>query len=275
MNLTISIIITTFNRPDALAMVLKAFNSQTENNFEVIVADDGSTPATKSLIDHLSAKVKYQLKHVWQEDVGFRAAKIRNKAVGLSAGNYLIFLDGDCVPLPFFINKHMKLAQQDRFVVGNRILLSKDFTNLVLNNHLPIYQWNKFKWFNCRIRGWCNQCSSLIILPLGCLRKLKPQSWKGAKTCNLGIWKQDFLEINGFDEEYQGWGYEDSDLVTRLIKNSIKRKSGKYAVPVIHLWHNENDRVREKINYAKLENILKNNEIRIEKGVDQYLSNRG
>jgi glycosyltransferase involved in cell wall biosynthesis len=248
----ISVIITTYNRPDALELVLKALAEQdvAYDDFEVIIADDGSTSVTKKMLKAWQKKSPFSLKHVWQKHLGFRAGKARNNAVKKARGDYLIFLDGDSVPLTSFIRRHRKLASPGYFVVGNRILLNKSFTKKVLSNSWPIYRWTFWKWFNAYCHRFCNRFLPFLTLPLGVLRKLRPKTWQGAKTCNLGMWRKDFLKVHGFDESFFGWGYEDSDLVIRLIKRGIKRKDGHFAVPVLHLWHA--GRKRSLKNYAKI-----------------------
>lgn len=124
----ISIIVTTYNRPAALRVVLLALNQQTDLNFEVVVADDGSKEDTRRMITELRPSLNYRLVHAWQEDKGFRAARARNLAVTQSKGEYLVFLDGDSVPRGTFVAHHRALAEQGWMVAGNRILLSPEFT---------------------------------------------------------------------------------------------------------------------------------------------------
>ncbi|CAL7960726.1 conserved hypothetical protein [Gammaproteobacteria bacterium] len=268
--LMISVIVSTYNRPDALCLVLLALAQQDVKAFEVIVADDGSTNKTKQVIESLKIKVDYTLSHVWHEHSDFRAAQIRNKSVANASGDYLIFLDGDSIPQTSFVRQHQKLAEENYFVAGNRILLSSDFTDSVLQKQLPLQQWNMWHWFKGFCSGWTNRF--LPILPLGgrYWRYLRRTRWQGVKTCNLGMWKKDFFAVNGFDESYSGWGYEDSDLAIRLIRNKVLRKDGHFAVPVFHLWHPENGRGREPINYQKLKEIENSTRIRATTGVDQY-----
>lgn len=266
---TISIIVTTYNRPDSLHLVLLALNKQTQLPTEVIVADDGSTAETHKLITALQNKINFPLKHVWQENNGFQAAKIRNKAALAARGNYLIFLDGDCVPFPNFIEKHQQLAEPTWFISGNRILLNKKFTQKILDQNLPIYEYSSYEWLRHYFSGHTNELFPL--LRLGCQstwRKFQRKQWRGAKSCNLALWKKDFFLINGFDESFIGWGYEDSDLVIRLIRAGIFRKSGKFAIPVIHLWHEPNDRQQEKVNLQLLREIESHTRISAKVGID-------
>ena len=120
----ISVIVTTYNREDALDAVLRSLAAQSDSDFEVVVADDGSGPATRELIAAWKAKLAVRLEHVWHEDRGFRAAEIRNRAILAARGGYCIFLDGDCIARPDFVATHRRLAEPGWFVTGNRILLS-------------------------------------------------------------------------------------------------------------------------------------------------------
>ena len=260
--LKLSVIVSTFNRPEALDLILTALSHQTGKNFEVIIADDGSENETRELIDKVKDKVDFKITHIWQEHKEFRAAAIRNKAIVASSGEYLLFIDGDCVPNIDFINTHLNLAEKNYFVSGNRILLSKKFTDHVLKMHVPIYKWNILQWLQALFKGDINR-----ILPLISLNKLLypryklSHKWQGAKTCNLGVWKKDFLAVGGFDERYWGWGYEDSDLVVRLMHNKILRKDGRFTAPVFHLWHPLSSRTNESENYKRLEEIIKSSRI--------------
>ena len=269
----ISLIITTYNRPDALALVLNALTVQTFERFEVIVADDGSKPETQQLLKTL--RLPYPLHHVWQQDDGFRAAMARNRAVAKATGSYLIFLDGDCIPRPNFVEQHWKLAEKNCFIVGNRILLNQSFSEHVIQQHIPIWQWSRKQWLSAYLHKKINRLLPLLHLPFNFLRKTKHEKWQGAKTCNLAVWKTDFLKINGFDEYFQGWGHEDADLVIRLLRSGIQRKEGRFALPVFHLWHPFCDRTQEQSNQQRLKQILQSQLIFASKGLNQYLENSG
>ena len=142
----ISVIISTYNRPDALKLILSAFDMQSDREFEVIVADDGSKDDTRKVVQQKMIDCSYPITHVYQKDEGFRLARIRNLAATKAKGDYLIFLDGDCVPRPSFIACHRRLAQKNFLVAGNRILLKKEFTKFVLAKQDPIYAYSFFKW---------------------------------------------------------------------------------------------------------------------------------
>lgn len=244
----ISIIITTYNRPDALALVLEGLSLQSARNFEVLIADDGSTEETKTLLNH--QQWPFSLQHVWHEDQGFRAARIRNLAAAKAVGDYLIFMDGDCVPQSHFVHRHSELAERGWFVSGSRVLLNKALTEAAIRGEEKILSWSFWRWLRARLMGRCNRVLPLLKLSL-LPRKKSASEWRGAKTCNLAVWREDFMRINGFDEQFTGWGYEDSDLVMRLLRTHILRKQGRNAVTVLHLWHEENDRQHEAENWHK------------------------
>lgn len=267
----VSVIVTTYNWPGALDRVLCALSEQDYAQLEVIVADDGSTDETAELVHSWRSKFPFPLIHCWQSDEGFRAAMIRNRAVAMARHDYLIFIDGDCVMFPSFVSNHVALAEKGWFVAGNRVLLNQAFTEKVLKNGLSIHRWSFSKWMMARLLNSCNRVLPLCSLPMGRLRKFKPLKWQGAKTCNLGMWRNDFLKVNGFDEDFEGWGFEDSDCVIRLQRANIYHKSGKFSVPVLHLWHPEAERDKANENAKRLEHTQHSSAIQAFRGVEQYL----
>ncbi len=268
----ISVIVTTYNWPAALELCLDSLFAQQDKDFEIIIADDGSTPANQALAQAFCAKSPVPVQYVHHDDQGFRAGTIRNKAVANSQGEYLLFIDGDCVCPADFISRHRQLAELGRFVPGNRVLLSQSFTQDVIEKHTPLHQKALSYFISLWLQKKINRISAFIRLPLGFLRTLQPNKWQKAMTCNLALWKSDFLQVNGFDELFEGWGFEDSDLVIRLIHAGIKRKEGRFAVPVLHLWHNHNDKSKQDLNYQRLLDRLKQRDfIAATKGVSQYL----
>jgi glycosyltransferase involved in cell wall biosynthesis len=268
---TASVIISTYNRPAALQLVLTAFMSQKYTNTELIVADDGSTQATKTLIDQLNATSPIPINHVWHEDKGFRLAAIRNLAASKSNGEYLIFVDGDCVPFPQFVSNHIKLAEPGWFGTGNRILLGEKTTKDILAHQKPIYQWNMLDLVLNRMSGNLNRVLPAITLPDISFRKRVREKWQGARGCNLAFWKNDFEKVNGFDERYEGWGREDSDILIRLIRSGVMRKDTRFATPLLHLWHPEKSANDEVQNNPLLDNILDSSEIEAKVGLNKYM----
>jgi glycosyltransferase involved in cell wall biosynthesis len=266
-----AVVVTTYNRPDALAAVLEGYLHQEARDFELIVADDGSTADTRAVVEGYAARAPFPVRHVWHEDRGFRAGAIRNRAIAATRAEYVVFTDGDCVPRRSFVSRHRALAERGRFLAGNRMLLSPAFTQRVLTERLPIHAWSAGQWLAARLRGDVNRLLPLVTLPDGPARTRHPRRWEGVKTCNLSAWRDDLLRVNGFDEAYSGWGLEDSDLVIRLLHAGVGHKSARFATPLFHLWHAENDRSRLDANRQRLDALLASTETRAAAGVDRYL----
>lgn len=265
-----TVIVTTYNRPDALKLVLDGFASQKDLNFDLVVADDGSGNSTRQMLYETRNQWPFSISHVWHEDDGFRAAAIRNKAVKSAVGEYLIFTDGDCVPMPNFVKNHKRLAESGHFVVGHRILLSQIYTHRVLAESLQIHRLGFRGLLKQYLHGNLNKFLPIISYAKGgYLRKMRPYNWQGAMTCNLSLWRQDILSVNGFEEEYVGWGLEDSDLVIRLINFGVCRKSGRFATPTLHLWHEENDRSQIKDNQKRLDFVFEKKSTQARRGFYQ------
>lgn len=267
----ISVIVTTYNREDALDAVLRSLAHQTDSDFEVIVADDGSGPSTAATIDRWRAKAGRRLERVWHEDRGFRAAEIRNRAILAARGAYCIFLDGDCIARPDFVAAHRRLAEPGWFVTGNRVLLSPALTEKVLREKLTPENWSFGGWLGERLRGGVNRLSAIVPLPLGPLRRLRQKEWQGARSCNLAVWRSDLDRVDGFDASYSGWGKEDSDFLVRLLHAGVRRKDGTFATGVIHLWHPEADRARLSENERKLDAVVGGNAVRAQKGLSSLM----
>ena len=263
----ISVIVTTYNREDALDAVLSALSRQSDRGFEVVIADDGSRPMTAAVVEHWRTRLGVQLSHVWQLNCGFRAAEIRNRAILACRGDYCIFLDGDCIVPPDFVATHRKLAEPGWFVTGNRVLLSAALTEAVLREHLQPETWGASAWIGQRLRGGVNRLAALLRLPLGPLRKLQARRWRGARSCNLAVWRSDLERVDGFDASFTGWGREDSDLLIRLLRCGLRRKDGRFATGVIHLWHAQLDRAQLAANDARLDAVLQSDRRRAQRGL--------
>jgi glycosyltransferase involved in cell wall biosynthesis len=239
---TLSVVITTYNRPDALAAVLAACFLQDDKNFEIIIADDGSTANTRDCVARLAAGAPVPVKHVWQPDDGFRAAMARNRGTLAATGDYIIFLDGDCVPQRDFIARHRALAQQGFLVSGSRILLSQALTERALRDGIDVAGLSIVERLRLRLAGDMNKFLQTVVRWPDVGRVRRKFSWRRIKSCNLGVWKADLMAVNGFDESFTGWGHEDSDLVVRLFHAGVLRKDGAMATEVLHLWHTEAER---------------------------------
>ena len=270
----ISVIVTTYNRPDALAAVIRALLDQTDPNFEVIIADDGSGQPTRDALTAFRtaahAKGMKRLVHAWQPDDGFRASAARNLGVYASKGEYLVFLDGDCVPRPDYIARHRLLAEKGFMVSGSRVLMSEPFTKDVLSSGDPIHKRGLSYWLRQRLSGNTNKIVPLLHFPNTDMRHYRAVKWSRIKSCNLAIWRDDYVTVDGFDESFVGWGHEDADVVLRLARHGIRRKGGAFSTEVFHLWHRENTRATESQNRKRVEDRMKTGVIRADAGLSSH-----
>lgn len=246
----LSVVVTTYNRPDALVKVLNGLGVQTHPPHEVIIADDGSTHETKDAVSALTGGFVFPVQHVWQEDKGFRAARIRNRAILSSKGEYIVLMDGDCIPQRHFIQDHLQLAEKGFFYQGKRVLVHKKattgFTCRDANTFLRLA--------GLAIKGKLANLHHMVRLPLWPAGV--SMSMSGAKTCNMGVFRSDLFAVNGFNETFVGWGREDSELVARFYKSGLKRKTHPFMAACFHLWHRENSRDRLKLNDEMLDSVM-------------------
>jgi GT2 family glycosyltransferase len=246
----ISVVITTYNRSDALLPVLAALAAQDDRAFEVIIADDGSTQAHQDAIQAAAKRLALPLTHVWHPDVGFTAARVRNLGVAATAGSYVVMLDGDCVPETDFVRRHRSLAQPGFFVNGSRVMLSQRLSQAVIGGTQRVHGQGAAFWLGQRWSGDASKLGGLLRLPDWSARQHAQFIWKGIRSCNMGVWRQDYEAVDGFDESFVGWGHEDADFVLRLHNAGINRKNGFAATEVYHLWHPQASRNAESVNAA-------------------------
>jgi len=248
----ISLIITTYNRPDALLLVLKSIEYQSLVPNEVIIADDGSNAKTQELIDDFITHSNINIVHSFQKDKGFRAAKSRNKAISKSTGNYIILIDGDMILHRDFVYDHKKNAQNGYFTQGGRVLLSQKKSNEVLRG--------KYVAFNLLSSGLNNRKNALHSNLLSKLFSRKKNYLRGLKTCNVSFYKKDCISVNGFNNNFEGWGREDSEFFVRLMNKGVKRKTLRFNAIQYHLWHEVVSR----------KSLLKNDQL-LQKAIDENL----
>lgn len=227
---------------------MRACFMQDDKRFEIIIADDGSTANTRACVEKLAAGAPVPVRHVWQPDQGFRAAMARNRGILAARGDYIVFLDGDCIPQRDFIARHRALSAPGCLVSGSRILLSEALTRRVLDQGIDVPASSLATRLGWRTRGDINKVLQLFLRWPDIGRTSTTFKWRRIKSCNLAVWRSDLERVNGFDESFVGWGYEDSDLVLRLFHAGIKRKDGAFATEVFHLWHREAQRDRETSN---------------------------
>jgi glycosyltransferase involved in cell wall biosynthesis len=268
----IAVIVLTYNRPGALLAVLGALAPQCGPQDEVWIADDGSSADNVRAMREGLPPFRSPLRHVWHPDTGFTAARARNLAAVRSTADYLIFLDGDCVPHAHWLQQHRALAKSGCFVNGSRVLLSPGLSRRVEQGQLDLSSLTTADWLRARLQGDCNTLKHLISWTGAPGRYHARFQWKGIRSCNFGVWRDDLLAINGFDESFSGWGHEDADLVLRLHNLGMMRKNGFCATEVFHLWHRESDRANEQVNRARVLERRSAGMIRSQVGLDAAMA---
>lgn len=265
----VSVQVPTYNRPRALEAVLQGYRRQSDLDFELTVADDGSGDETRGVVERFKASAPFPVHHVWHPDEGFRLAGIRNRAIAATSADYLLLTDGDCVPLRHHVARHKALAEPGWFVAGSRVYLDRSLTEAVERGSTSPAQWRPLEWLGYRVQGRVTRLGPLVVLPAsGGWRRWQPGRWQGIRTANLGVWRADVEAVNGFDESFEGWGLEDTDLLLRLIRHGLRHKSGRYAVPVLHLWHPEVSRAGEADNRERLDELRGSDRVQARRGLE-------
>ena len=243
----ISLIICTYNWPEALDLCLRAVKNQTMMPREVIIADDGSSSETRRLIESYQANFPTQLIHVWQEDKGFRLAMIRNRAIKRANSPYIVQIDGDVIPERHFVEDHLSIAEKGCFIRGTRSRLTEDRSREILQS----------KQYQIRIfsSGIHNRFNALRIPFLSFLSVKKEKSGSKVKGCNMAFWKEDLEKVNGYNSDLEGWGHEDEDLCWRLVNNGILKKIVKLKAIVFHLHHKECSKENEQNHLDSLKRV--------------------
>lgn len=257
----ISLVITTYNRSDALVQVLRGLAQQDDRNFEIVVADDGSTPVHQNTMREAAVRLGLPLTHVWHPDVGFTASRVRNRGVSVARGDYIVFLDGDCVPETDFVRQHRRLRESGCFVNGSRVMLSEPLTRVIVAGGSGVCARSPWYWVKKRWAGDAGKLTGLLRLPDWGMRKRRDFVWSGIRSCNMGVWRSDYEAVNGFDETFVGWGHEDADFVLRLHNAGVVRKNGFCATEVYHLWHREASRVQESANADRVRERQKTGQV--------------
>lgn len=257
----VSLIISTYNREDALVRCLESVARQTRMPDEIVIADDGSREPTRIAVEQFAAGISVPVKHIWHEDDGFRLAAIRNKAMAAAAGDYLIQIDGDVILDSHFTEDHIRLAKRGCYVVGSRVVLGERISKRVLDGtqrHLHPCLPDVGNRLN-GIRS--NALSRLFASRRG----------HGARGCNMAFWREDAIAVNGYDEQMNGWGHEDMEFAARLKNRGIRQRSLKFGGIVYHIFHHQASRSREDENIGILRRTTARKATRCAEGMDKYL----
>jgi len=258
-----TLLVATYNWPQALELILLSIKQQTYMPVEVIIADDGSREDTKHLIEQFKPDFPVPLVHVWHEDIGFRKSIILNKAIAKAKGDYIIAIDGDIIIEKHFVEDHLALSEPNVFVYGKRVkikesLLPKLFSNKIIN-------------LNFFSAGISKRGRTLRIPFLADRIKSNDFRYGAVRGCNISFWKSDFIKVNGYNEDMTGWGKEDTELTHRFFNNGIQGKNVKYRAICYHIYHKDQPRDRAVINTAIQQKTIDGNIKRCENGISQYL----
>jgi glycosyltransferase involved in cell wall biosynthesis len=249
-----TIIMTTYNSEDWLRKVLTGFSVQTEDDFEIIVADDGSTIETKRVVESFASKFRYPIIHVWQEDNGFQKTKILNKAILKSTSEYLIFTDGDCIPRNDFVQNHLKNKEEGYFLSGGYFKLPMSISKFISENDIISQNCFKILWLKKNGLKINFKLTKLIQNNYfsAFMNWVSPtkRSWNGHNSSGF---KSDILAINGFNELLH-YGGLDREMGERLFNNGLISKQIRYSAICLHLDHTRS--------YLDIEEIKQNLAIR-------------
>ena len=261
----VSVVITTYNRPSYLKKSLDGFLKQSHPPDEIIIADDGSSEETASLIKSFIKDVKnINILHIWHEDRGFRLSRIRNKAISRASGTYLIICDDDVIPEYLFVQDHLKYSEDGYFIQGHRVLLGAR-----ASEHFTYRDISMPRLFRLLLNREASNLLNAIRSPVPLIRISR--KLKGIRSCNMSFFRKDLIAVNGFNEVFEGWGKEDSELVVRFYKHGLKRKDLKFRAYCIHLFHPEYSREKLEENIALLDRAIMSNEFFCKNGIDKYI----
>lgn len=264
--MTCSLIITTYNWHEALELSLFSVFKQSTLPLEIIIADDGSKEETKKLIQKMQSFSPVLLIHSWQEDDGFRVAASRNRAIAKASGEYIIIIDGDMILHHHFIKDHIGCAQESYFIQGSRGIMSPAISQEILQNKTS----HILTPFLPQLRNRLNTFYIPLLSKLICNRST--QKHKGIRTCNISMFKDDIIKVNGFNEDFVTWGREDSEFVERLYNIGIHRKNLKFGGIQFHIYHKEGSSSTQ--NNAILQKAIDTKLTWCDNGIDKYLKVR-
>jgi len=259
-----SLIITTYNWPEALELVLLSVIRQSIIPNEIIVADDGSDNKTKEMIDRFILEQKMPIIHSWQEDKGFRLARSRNLAIARAKYEYIIVSDGDMILHHDFVKDHVIKAQEGVYLQGSRVLLQPAFSNELISKR-------SLRQPSVISRNIKNRLNALRFKALSYFFANRfNQNLYRIRGCNFSLFKSDIIKVNGFNEDFETWGQEDSEFVQRLYNSGMFRKNLKFSALQYHLYHKEG--IPQEDNLNLLKNTIEKSLTWCENGINKHLS---
>lgn len=268
---SLSVVVSTYEWPEALDAVLRGLAEQSDQAFEIVVADDGSGTATEETVDGWTAVLGERLVHVWQPDEGFRLARVRNLGAVAARGRYLVFIDGDCIPRRNFVATIRRGARPGWFLASARLQLGKRLSDSVLRERLPIAGWSAATLLlrgRGDVRGWRH------LTPRDRRRSWRPNLPDFAPDGNeygfcTGVAREDFEAVNGYDLRFVGWGDQDVDLAVRLGKAGLRCGYAGPRSTMLHLWHESNEPV-DRPTWWLLQETIEGDRTQAVEGVHEF-----
>lgn len=266
LSLTSSLIITTYNQKERLALVLDSVKELSYLPDEVLIADDGSKEDTKELIKSYQKDFPVPLKHIWHEDKGFRLSEIRNLAIKNAKGEYIIIIDGDMILEKNFIKDHLYFAKEKTFLQGSRVLLDEKSSKDILSKK------DYKKAFSLSSMKRLKFLAKLLYKNSKIDEEIfdKKELVKGVRGCNMSFFKKDCEDINGFNEDFIGWGREDSEFVARFLFNKGELRRLKFSAIAYHIYHKENSRTMLDANHKIYLECVKNKNTFCKNGLEKF-----
>jgi glycosyltransferase involved in cell wall biosynthesis len=233
--LRLSVVVTTYNNPRGLRLVLAGLRRQTFQDFELLIADDGSGPETGRMVREFAARASFPVRHVWHPDEGFRKCTISNKAIVEATGDYLVFFDGDCVPGRQCLQIHRRAARRDSYLAGGAVYLDRHLSDSLTVADVEAGRLDRPGLWWMRV----NKRRRLLVRHLPFVRDAmnrrvpREPSWRGG---NSSAWAHHMRAVGGFDERFT-YGFEDADFGHRLQALGVHGRSIRYSNPVMHVEH--------------------------------------
>ncbi|MDR2285811.1 MAG: glycosyltransferase family 2 protein [Sphingobacterium sp.] len=263
----IGLVISTYNRADALEVCLKSVLNQVVPPDEILIADDGSGTETRQLIENYKQLFNVPLIHIWHEDNGFELAKVRNKAIACSTSDYIVQIDGDLILHKYFIKDHRAFARPNSFVRASRIYLDEELTNQKLEDRSIAV--NRFK---SKLSNFFSAFRVPVLQGLLATNyKVKGDELWEIHGCNMAFWRQDAIAVNGYNEDFKGWGPEDKEFVARLLNKGVQKRFLKFGGIVFHLWHAVNAKENLDANNVIFKTTKESKLTYCKNGIDKYL----
>jgi len=260
-----SVVVNTYEQPEYLRRVLLSLENQLIAGDEILIADDGSGKSTRDVVNACKARQSFRVEHVWEEHRGFRRSHILNAAIARAQSEYLIFLDGDSVPHPKFLADHRRVARKGCYIQGHRVCFTQNFSRdfaadgKIRNQSRALFG-----------KGVESGGKFLFRWPAPVLRART--DLRGVRGCNLAMWRADLIRVNGYNEDFEGWGREDSELALRLMNSGVQWLDVRGWAVCYHLWHPPADRSQLDKNIGHLDVALAQKSTRCENGLNLHVA---